>query len=278
MDYRIIIDSCGDLTPEMKADPHIVSVPLTLRVGDTEIIDDESFDQKDFLARVAACEECPKSACPSPDSYLHACGDADRAYIVTLSSELSGSYNSALLAARMFEDEHPGSRCHVFNSRSASVGQTLIGLNIRELETMGATFDEVVAGTEAYIEQQHTYFVLDNLDTLRKNGRLSRIKAFMASALKIKPVMGSTPEGAIAQLDQTRGANKALKLMCTIAAKNVRPGSVRRAAVAHCNCEERGLLVAEEMKRLLLIPEILVVPAAGVTSMYANDGGVVLVV
>lgn len=278
MEYRIIIDSCGDLTPDMKADPHIVSVPLTLRVGDTEIIDDESFDQKDFLARVAACEECPKSACPSPDSYLHACGDADRAYIVTLSSELSGSYNSALLAARMFEDEHPGSKCHVFNSRSASVGQTLIGLNIRELETMGATFDEVVAGTKAYIEQQHTYFVLDNLDTLRKNGRLSRIKAFMASALKIKPVMGSTPEGAIAQLDQTRGANKALKLMCTIAAKNVRPGSVRRAAVAHCNCEERGLLVAEEMKRLLLIPEILVVPAAGVTSMYANDGGVVLVV
>lgn len=278
MEYRIIIDSCGDLTPEMKADEHIVSVPLTLRVGDAEIIDDETFDQKDFLAKVAACEECPKSACPSPDSYLRACQDADRVYIVTLSSELSGSYNSALLAARMFEDEHPGGKCHVFNSRSASVGQTLIGLHIRDLEKMGASFEEVIAGTEAYIEQQHTYFVLDNLDTLRKNGRLSRIKAFMASALKIKPVMGSTPEGAIAQLDQTRGANKALKLMCTIAAKDVRPGSVRRAAVAHCNCEERGVLVAEEIKRLLLIPEVIVVPAAGVTSMYANDGGVVLVV
>ena len=278
MDYRIIIDSCGDLTQEMKEDPHIVSVPLTLRVGETEIIDDETFDQKDFLARVAACEECPKSACPSPDHFLRACADADRAYIVTLSSELSGSYNSALLAARMFEDEHPGHRCYVFNSRSASVGQTLIGLQIRDLERMGASFDEVVAGTEAYIEKQHTFFVLDNLDTLRKNGRLSRIKAFVASALKIKPVMGSTPEGAIAQLDQTRGANKALKLMCTIAAKDVRPGSVRRAAVAHCNCEERGLLVAEEIKRLLLIPDVIVVPAAGVTSMYANDGGVVLVV
>ena len=278
MDYRIIIDSCGDLTQEMKEDPHIVSVPLTLRVGETEIIDDETFDQKDFLARVAACEECPKSACPSPDQFLRACSDADRAYIVTLSSELSGSYNSALLAARMFEDEHPGHRCYVFNSRSASVGQTLIGLQIRDLERMEASFDEVVAGTEAYIEKQHTFFVLDNLDTLRKNGRLSRIKAFMASALKIKPVMGSTPEGAIAQLDQTRGANKALKLMCTIAAKDVRPGSVRRAAVAHCNCEERGLLVAEEIKRLLLIPDVIVVPAAGVTSMYANDGGVVLVV
>ena len=278
MEYRIIIDSCGDLTPEMKADPHIVSVPLTLRVGDVEIIDDETFDQLDFLQKVAACEECPKSACPSPDSYLKACAGSDRAYIVTLSSELSGSYNSALLAAKMFEEENPGCKCHVFNSCSASVGQTLIGLNIRDLEQMHASFEEVVAGTEAYIEQQHTYFVLDNLDTLRKNGRLSRIKAFVASALKIKPIMGSTPEGAIAQLDQTRGANKALKLMTAIAAKNVRPGSVRRAAVAHCNCEERAVMVAEELKKLLLIPEIIIVPAAGVTSMYANDGGVVLVV
>lgn len=278
MEYRIIIDSCGDLPLQMKEDPHIVSVPLTLRVGDVEIIDDETFDQKDFLEKVAACEECPKSACPSPDCYLQACQGADRVYIVTLSAELSGSYNSALLAARMFEDENPGCRCHVFNSRSASVGQTLIGLNIQDLEQMGASFDEVVVCTEAYIEQQHTFFVLDNLDTLRKNGRLSRIKAFVASALKIKPVMGSTPEGAIAQLDQTRGANKALKLMCAIAAKDVRPGSVRRAAVAHCNCEERALMVAEEMKKLLLIPEVIVVPAAGVTSMYANDGGVVLVV
>lgn len=277
MDYRIIIDSCGDLTPDMKQDPHFISVPLTLQVGEHVIVDDETFDQKDFLKKVAECETCPKSACPSPDAYLQACGDADRVYMVTLSAELSGSYNSALLAARMFVEENPGKQCHVFNSRSASIGQTLIGLQVQELEGMGASFEEVVAGTEAYIEQQHTYFVLDNLETLRKNGRLSRIKAFVASALRIKPIMGSTPEGSIAQLDQTRGSTKALKLMTSIAIKGIRPGTIRRAAVSHCNCEERALTVAEELKKQLLIPEVLVVPAAGVTSMYANDGGVVLV-
>ena len=277
MDYKIIIDSCGDLTPEMKEDPHIVSVPLTLEVGDDIIIDDDTFDQLDFLKKVAACETCPKSACPSPEAYVKACGDADRVYIVTLSAELSGSYNSALLAARMYEHEHPGKKCHVFNSCSASVGETLIGMQIRELENLKASFDEVVVGTEAYIEQQHTYFVLDNLETLRKNGRLSRIKAFVASALKIKPIMGSTPEGTITQLDQTRGSNKALKLMTVIAMKGIRPGTIRRAAVAHCNCEERAKLVADELKRQLVIPEVYVIPAAGVTSMYANDGGVVLV-
>lgn len=277
MDYRIIIDSCGDLTPEMKEDPHIVSVPLTLEVGDEVIVDDETFDQLDFLKKVAACETCPKSACPSPDVFLKVCDGADRVYIVTLSSELSGSYNSALLASRMYEDENPGKRCHVFNSRSASVGETLIGLQIRELENMQASFEEVVVGVEAYIEQQHTYFVLDNLETLRKNGRLSRIKAFVATALKIKPIMGSTPEGTITQLDQTRGSNKALKLMTAIAMNGIRPGSIRRAAVAHCNCEERARLVADEIKKQLVIPEVYVVPAAGVTSMYANDGGVILV-
>lgn len=277
MEYRIIIDSCGDLTPEMKADPHIVSVPLTLQVGDEVIIDDETFDQLDFLKKVAACETCPKSACPSPDSFLKVCGGADRVYIVTLSAELSGSYNSALLAARMYEDENPGKRCHVFNSCSASVGETLIGMQIQELQNMNATFEEVVVGTEAYIEQQHTYFVLDNLETLRKNGRLSRIKAIVASALKIKPIMGSTPGGMITQLDQTRGSSKALKLMTSIAMKDIRPGTIRRAAVSHCNCEARARLVADEIKKQLAIPEVYVVPAAGVTSMYANDGGVVLV-
>lgn len=277
MEYRIVIDSCGDLTPEMKEDPHFISVPLTLQVGDQVIVDDETFDQKDFLKKVAECETCPKSACPSPDAFLKACGDAERVYIVTLSAELSGSYNSALLAARMYEDENPGKRCHVFNSCSASIGETLIGLHVQDLEEMQASFEEVVVGTEAYIEQQHTFFVLDNLETLRKNGRLSRIKAFVASALKIKPIMGSTPEGTITQLDQTRGSTKALKLMTAIAMKGIRPGTIRRAAVSHCNCEARAVMVADELKKQLAIPEVLVVPAAGVTSMYANDGGVVMV-
>ena len=74
-------------------------------------------------------------------------------------------------------------------------------------------FEKVIETVDAYIEEQHTFFVLDNLETLRKNGRLSKVKALVASALKIKPVMGSTDEGAICQLDQARGINKALVKM-----------------------------------------------------------------
>ena len=101
----------------------------------------------------------------------------------------------------------------MFNSSSASIGETLIALKREECEKEGLGFQQVIEKVEAYIESQHTYFVLESLEALRKNGRLSNLKAFVANALNIKPVMGSTPEGTICQLDQARGINRALKKM-----------------------------------------------------------------
>lgn len=129
---------------------------------------------------------------------------------MTLSEKLSGSYNSAVLGKNLYLEDHPDAKVYVFNSCSASVGETLIGLKIQELEEKGLSFEEVVEQTEAYILSQDTWFVLENLDTLRKNGRLGTVKALVATALKIKPVMGSTDEGTIIQLDQARGMKRAL--------------------------------------------------------------------
>lgn len=279
MGYKIIVDSCGELSENMKADGHFLSAPLTLEVGNEIIIDDETFDQASFLQKVAACPTCPKSACPSPAAYLDAfnCG-AEHVYAVTLSAELSGSYNSAVLAREMFLEEHPDKKCHVFNSRSASVGETLIALRIRQLEEQQVPFEQLVELVEEYIASQHTYFVLDNLDTLRKNGRLSKVKAFVASALKIKPIMGSTPEGNIAQLDQTRGSNKALMKMTELAIAGVEPGQRRLAAISHCNCPDRAEIIRSALASRLMLEDILVLPTAGVSSMYANDGGVIVVI
>ena len=152
MSYKIIIDSCGELLEEWKNDGHFESVPLTLNVGGETIVDDETFKQKEFLQKVAACEECPKSACPSPERYMKAFDcDADRIYAVTLSAELSGSYNSAVLGRSLIQEEYPEKKIYVFNSRSASVGETLIGLKIQECEEAGCTFEEVVSKVEAYI-------------------------------------------------------------------------------------------------------------------------------
>ena len=183
MKYKIIVDSCGELTPEMKQDERFASAALTLEVGADTIVDDDSFDQADFLRKVAAYPECPKSACPSPEVYQRGFeADAEHLYAVTLSAELSGSYNSAELGKSLTLEEHPDKKIHVFNSKSASIGETLIALKIQECEEAGMEFEQVVETVDAYIESQHTYFVLENLETLRKNGRLSRVKALVASS------------------------------------------------------------------------------------------------
>ena len=153
----------------------------------------------------------------------------------------------------------------------------MIGLKIQECEEKGLSFEKVVSIVEEYIEGQHTYFVLENLDTLRKNGRLTGIKSFVASALNIKPVMGSTPEGTICQLGQARGMKRALAKMANQIVGEGKATKEKILAIAHCNCPER----AREVERMLLdrlhVKTSFIVDTAGISTMYANDGGIIVV-
>ena len=279
MSFHIVADSCCELTVDMKKRGNIEIAPLTLEVGGEFILDDETFDQKYFLKRVAECPECPKSACPSPDYFRKSfLNGAERCYAVTLSAQLSGSYNSAVLGANLAQEENEDLKIHVFNSRSASIGETLIVKKIVECEEAGMSFERVVETVELYISTQHTYFVLENLETLRKNGRLSKTKALVASALKIKPVMGATPEGDIVQLDQARGINKALMKMVDAIVNDAQHVENKTLAISHCNCPERAEMVKEALLERLAVQDVFVLDTQGVSSMYANDGGVIVAV
>lgn len=279
MDYKIIVDSCGELTDEMKKSGIYETASLSMQIDGVTIVDDETFDQKDVLRRIAASAECPRSSCPSPEKYMELyAGSEKRIYVVTLSSELSGSYNSAQLGKKLYEEEYGDKEIHVFNSRSASVGETLIALKVQECESRGMTFEQVVSATESYIDGQHTYFVLENLDTLRKNGRLTGIKSIVASALNIKPVLGSTPQGTICQLGQARGIKRALVRMSDCIARETENPEKKILGISHCNCYER----AKEVERILLekfqVKASFIVDTAGISTMYANDGGVIVVI
>ena len=277
--YKIIIDSCGELSKEMQEDGHFENVPLTLQIGDTEIVDDKSFNQAEFLKKVAESEEGPKSACPSPDAYMQAMDcDAEHIYVITLSSQLSGSYNSACLAKDLFLEDNEDKKICVIDSKSASIGESLIGLHIAACEEAGMDFETVVENVGKYIEEQHTFFVLETLETLRKAGRLSNLKAKLASTLNIKPIMGSTEEGNIQQLAQARGMNKALDRMVQSMMEVTNNCENRILAISHCNCKERALQLKEKIEKVASFKEIFIVDTAGVSSMYANDGGIIMVV
>ena len=279
MSYKIVVDSCCELPDEYRNNPMVEFVPLGLEVGNYQIMDDENFNQAEFLKQVASCSSCPKSSCPSPEVYKNSYkADVDNIYVVTLSAPLSGSYNSAVVGKNMYIEEFGPKNIYVSDSRSASVGEAQIALLAMELEKENLSFEQIVERLEAYRDEMRTYFVLDNLDTLRKNGRLTGVKALVASTLNIKPVMGANKEGNILQLGQAIGINKALAKMVDHIVKDVKDTAKKRLMISHCNCKER----AEYVKKLLLdkaeFMEILILDTRGISSMYANDGGIIVTI
>lgn len=276
MSYRIIVDSCTDLTQEMRKDEHFCVVPLTLQVGEKSIVDDETFNQRRFLTLVSESPVAPKSSCPSPDAYMeHFKGEED-IYVVTLSGNLSGSFNSAEVAKKLYLEENPHKNIEIFNSCSASVGQTLIALKIQEYAEKGMEFAKIVELVHKFREGMSTKFVLENLDTLRKSGRLTGLKAIISSVLNIKPVMYGTPEGTINKLDQARGIQKALGIMVDSVEKDVKKPEERIFAIAHCNNLERAMYVRDEVLKRVHFKDCIIVSTAGVSTMYAGDGGIII--
>lgn len=276
MNYKIVADSCTDLTQEQRKEDVFQIIPLILQVDDELITDDESFDQKYFLEKVAKSSQCPKSSCPSPEDYMQAYDMAEYIFVVTLSSQLSGSYNSAMLAKKLYLEQHPEKKIEVFDSRSASIGQTLIASKIKEYADSGLEFEDIVEKVTSYRDEQYTLFVIETLETLRKNGRLSSLTAFICNTLDIKPIMASTDEGTITKIGQSRGMKKALLGMADHIAKVAKNPEEKVLGIAHCNNYERALFTKEAILKKVPFKDVIISDTRGISSMYANDGGIIV--
>lgn len=276
MKYKIVIDSCGELPFQYQNDIRFERVPLGLEVEGEVIMDDENFDQADFLKKVAASAKCPKSFCPSPERFMEAYRtEAENVFVFTLSSKLSGSYNSAELGKKLYLEKYGHKNIFICDSESASCGETNQALLATKLCEEGLSFEEVCRRVSEYRDHMHTYFVLDNLETLRKNGRLTGVKALVASTLSIKPVMGSE-KGAIIQLGQAIGIKKGLaKMAAAVAADAVHPEE-KTLMITHCNCPERAEAVKDMILQKISCGDVVIMDTRGVSSMYANDGGVIV--
>ena len=283
MSYQILIDSCGDLSEGMKKNARIKSVPLHIRVGKREYMDDEKLNCRELLADIAHSRQLPTSACPSPAQYVDACDkEADRIYIVTGSSALSGSYNSACLARTMLteereaDDERTRQKIYVFDSRSASVGEMLIVRQIIQWENKGMPMETIAAKMQNYIKNMMTRFVLEDLTILERSGRLTGLKAKLADALHICPVLGSTKEGTICQTGQARGIKRAVSAMIRRISEDGKQKEIGRIAISHCFQEEIAVEVKRKLKKRFPDVPVSLVETGGIPSMYAGRGGLIV--
>ena len=279
MKFKIVADSCCDLYDKFEYREKVELIPLTLTVNGEDIVDDAAFNQKSFLEKVSRATEEPKSSCPSPARYMEAYkGDYDCVFVVTLSANLSGSYNSAEVGRTMYYEEHSGDKkkIHIFDSCSASVGETLMVMKIIQYAEEGKSFEEIVKEVTKFRTGRSTFFVIESLETLRKNGRLTGLTAVIASVLNIKPIMYGTAEGTIAKLDQARGMEKALSKLVQHIANTTKDAQERVLAISHVNCRQRAEWVKEEILKLKKFKDVIIADTAGVSSMYACDGGIIV--
>lgn len=281
MSYKIVVDSCCDLTEEMKSWDNFEVVALSLEIGDYHILDDESFDQEDFIGRTRQSSVVGKSACPSPEAFKKAYeGDYDEIYVLTITEKLSGTYNSALQAKALYEEEFgDGKKIHIFDSRATSGIETLVAEKIKQLADSGAEFEQVVSEVEDYIVN-HTglYFCLESLDVLKNNGRLFALAATLLEKIRVKLICKRTEEGNISLAGQDLNTNRALTKMSNIMAQKLgnHDLSGNTLVVAHVCCEDRARLVADKIQSKLNFGRVVILRASGLNSLYAADGGIIV--
>ncbi|MGN0521447.1 MAG: DegV family protein [Eubacterium sp.] len=281
MSYKIVVDSCCDMTDEMKRWNDITIVPLSLEIGDYRIFDDESFDQDDFIARMKANNGMAKSACPSPEAFKEAyTGDADEVYVLTITDKLSGTYNSALQGKMLyFEEYSDGKKIHVFNSLATSGLESIVAMEIKRLADSGLAFDEVIEKVEDFIlNKTALYFCLENLDALKQNGRLFALAAKVLEKIRVKLICKRTQEGNISLAAQDITANRAVIKMANIIAQSVEGMdlSEKKLIVSHVCCEERARLVADKITEKADFGTVEIIKASGLNSLYASDGGIIV--
>lgn len=276
----ILADSCCDLSPELLKKTQARVAPLTITIDDKHYVDDGTVDIPPYLAAMKASKNPVRSACPSPDLYAEDIKAAEGdCFIVTLSSKLSGSHNAAALGAQLAEEDMPEKKVHIFDSESASAGETYLVLMIHDLIAAGKSFEQIVEIVEEKIRSMHTLFVLDSLDNLVKNGRISKTVALLANVLSIRLLMSDDGHGAIKNISKARGIKGALSQMVETCRKHTEglAAASQRLVISYCNCPERARQVRDMIReKCPAIGEIVMTPTSALSSMYANDGGVVI--
>jgi len=275
MNYKIVVDSCCDITPRMKEQFGITSVPLTMLLGSKEFVDDDSLNIDEFMNQMKACTEKVGSASPPPILYREAIEDIETTFVVTLSSQLSSSYSNAAMAKSFAEETNAGD-VYIFDSKSASAGETLIAIKLHQLLAAGNPKEQVVGTIKKFIDNMKTYFVLENYDNLQKNGRLSKLKGKLIQMLGIKLIMGADGEGSIALYEKPRGVRQMIRLMLSLIEKSGRDTEGGSLVISHCNNPELAEQLSAEIQRQFHFSDIFIVPTGGLSSLYADDKGIVI--
>ena len=271
MKYMIVSDSSSNILA--MDTPHFASVPMKVR-AEKEYVDDRNLDLAGMVEDLKNHKGTSGSACPSVGEWLDAFGDADMIFGTTMSKGLSGSYNAACEAARMYMEENPGKQAYIFNTLSAGPQQAFLNEKILELSGQGLDFEAIQEKALEYYKNTHILFCLESMMNLARNGRTSMAVAKIAGMLGIR-VCGDVKAGMITPVHKPRGAKKTTQtLVDMMKERGFYDGAQLR--IAHCFGTQQAQDLADAVLAEFPNAKITIEPTTALCSFYAEAGGLMI--
>ena len=276
MNNEIIMDTCIDYNNEIFDNEACMErVPFKILIDGEEIVD-KDLEQSVLITKMKNTKNKIATACPSPDEFFKALKEKKNNFVVTISEKLSGSHNSAILAKSMMEEKSPETFVHVFDCKNATAGASLIVLKLKQLIEEKIHPTEIVKSINEYIEETKTFLLAERLDNLAKNGRISSTKAFVGTLLNISPIMCDNGDGEIILKEQVRGKKKAFNRLIEIIGEEGTDIKNKVIGITHVNAREKAEKLKEEIKNRYDFKDIIIFEEGGLSTIYADDGGIVV--
>jgi DegV family protein with EDD domain len=275
--YRIIVDSCVDFDEEMfNKNGSFYRVPFGLNIDDESILDVD-LDSDELLEKMANSKGKIMSAAPSPQDFMQCFSASEANYVITVSAKLSGSYNAACLARTMFLDENKDAEIYIIDSKSAAAGEDILAYKLKLLLDDNTDTKKAYEEISKIRDDTETFFILEDFSVFVKNGRISNGKAFLIDLLNIVPIM-TGDNGVIKTFKKCRGREKAFKvLVSTIGDRVVNKGK-DVLMITYCAAKERALKIKKELSQLVPNLKVKLLQAGGLSTTYANKGGLIFAI
>ena len=270
INVKIILDSSANMTTES----HVASVPLKIITERKEYIDDAKLNTTEMVWQLQTYTGPSSTACPSPHDWLNCFDDKPYVFCITITSGLSGCCNAAMIAKADYEQAYPGRKVCVIDSLSTGGEMELIAEKIREWIEADFSFEEICERIREYQKATGLLFMLESMQNLANNGRVSKIAAKAAGLLGIRVVGKASDVGTLEPLEKCRGEKKAISaLVATMSSLGYEGGKVR---ISHCLNEN----AAQQLKNMILSlysdADISIRPTGGLCSFYAEKGGMII--
>ena len=269
MNIKIVSDSSSDIFALDGV--NYTSVPLKIITDEKQYIDNTDLNVDEMIEDLQKYKGTSKSSCPNMDDWAEAFGGADEIFCVTITKNLSGSYNSANLAVQDLLEENPDKKAFVVDTLSAGPECALIVEKLSELIQKGMSFEEIKDGICEYQKSTHLLFCLDSLRNLANNGRVSHAVAKVAGILGIRIVGKASLEGTLEIESKVRGADKAVAELYSKMKENGYNGG--RVRIHQCHNTESTNNLKAMIEKDFPSAEVIIRKTGALCSFYAEAGG-----